>query len=176
MNSYAKRWLFLLIVSVFPSTLVAQQISEQDQDVVNAMKAGAPNGAIINTEVGCAIGPGFYRGEEFIGFGGLFPDNGCEGGTFERTGPKGQLDIHINGRGLFFLFLFDPFNVFGSEGSDVKWNMIRHEDGISVLKINGYLSDGSRVRAHFTSDPNGDDNAQGDFLWIEGIGYVIGRI
>ena len=166
----------LFLVLPIPTLSFAQSISPQDQDVVNAMNAGAPSGAIINTEVGCAISAGFFRGDEFIGFGGLFPDGGCKGGTFERTSPKGKLDLHINGSGMFFLFLFDPFSVFSSEGSDVKWTMIRHEDGISILTVTGWLSDGSRVRAHFTSDPHGDDNAKGDFLWVEGLGYVIGRI
>lgn len=175
---FASRIVFFLVL-VFPlgNLAFAQNIAPQDQDVINAMNAGAPNGAIINTDESCAILTGFLNGNSLVAFGGLFPDeDGCRGGTFSRTTPQGKTDLHLNGTGQFFLLLFDPFNIFGSEGSDVKWKMIRHEDGISILTINGWLSDGSRVRAHFTSDPRGDDNAKGDFLWIEGIGYVLGRI
>ena len=83
------------------------------------------------------------------------------------------MDFHTQGSGTFFLIVNDPFTVFGSLGSDVIWRAISHQNGTSVFNVSGTLSDGSRVRAQFVTDPNGDNKAA-NTLWVEGLGYVVG--
>lgn len=46
------------------------------------------------------------------------------------------------------------------------------DGGIRLLNINRRLGDGSHVRAHFLTNPNGEN--QSSQLWIEGLGYVVG--
>jgi hypothetical protein len=148
-----------------------QELSPRDQAVVDAFNNGAPWGAVINNDVSCSVLTGFFDASGLVAFGGLFA-NECTGGTFERTNPDGTADWHAHGRGEFFLVIFAG-GFFPSAGSSVKWQIIGHEDGISVWSANGTLSDGSRVRAHFVTDPNGD-NKPANALWVEGLGYVLG--
>lgn len=166
----------VLILFAAPAIATAQLADPQDQEVINALNSGSPNGAIISTEVGCAILTGFFNGDNFAAFGALFPETDCKGGTFEKSRPNGKNDLHMNGAGMMFLVVQDPFTFFPSEGSRVKYNFIFQDGAASVIKISGTLSDGSRVRGHFTVNLNGNDEAGGDFLWVEGIGYVVGRL
>lgn len=158
-------------LTVAPPDLSVHELSPSDQAAVDAFHAYRTTGAFI--ERGCMIvSPGFFNeAGQLLGFGGLFPDvpfGECENG-FIRTNPDGTEDLHVNGKGLFFLLLFDPFAIYGSQGSSVKYTYIRHANGISILTVTGKLSDGSRVRGHFTSG----DNRAGT-LWVEGLGYVVG--
>jgi hypothetical protein len=147
--------------------------SASDEAAIAAFEAAGMNGAVVNHDVCYIVGPGFLNENgDLIGFGGLFPDECPQG--FERVNPDGTIDNHMNGRGAFFLLLLEPFAFFGSEGSDVRWTWVVHEGGINILNINGTLSDGSRVRAHFTSGQNGAMNAKSGRLWVEGLGYILG--
>lgn len=153
--------------------LEGQEISPRDQMVLDAFNNGMFSRAVINTEVSCAILPGFFDASgNLVAFGGLFPLE-CAGGTFERTNPDGTLDWHANGRGVFFLLTFEPSGFFSSTGSDVNWHIIQHENGIRILTVSGTLSNGSRVRVHFTAEPTGANNSSEGTLWIEGLGYVL---
>lgn len=158
--------------TVAPPALSVQGMSPNDQAAANAFHESRTTGAFI--ERGCMIvSPGFFdEAGNLLGFGGLFPDvpfgEPCENG-FLRTNPNGTQDIHVNGRGGFFLLLFSPSAYYGSEGSSVKYTYIRRANGKSILTVIGTLSDGSRVRGHFTSG----DNRAGT-LWVEGLGYVVG--
>lgn len=152
--------------------------SPLEQSMVDAVMAGEDPGAFIDRNDVCAFSPGFFNDGVFVGFGGLFPTPGprgiCPMSNFVRTNPDATVDMHMQGSGGFFLLLVQPsFQVFGSEGSDVRWRVISHEGGISVFTVSGTLSNGSRVRAHFVTDPNGDNKAA-NTLWVEGLGYVVG--
>lgn len=148
-------------------------LSARDQAAIEMFESAGMSGAVVNHDVCNIVGPGFVNeNDDLIGFGGLFPDECPQG--FERVNPDGTTDFHMNGKGYFFLLLFEPFAIFGSEGSDVRWTWVRHTGGISILNIHGTLSDGSRVRAHFTSGENGAVNAKSGRLWVEGLGYVLG--
>lgn len=157
---------------VAPPDLSVQGLSPNDQAALDAFNQYRTTGAFI--ERGCTIvSPGFFSDAgDLLGFGGLFPDvpfgEPCFNG-FTRTNRDGTQDLYVNGKGLFFLLLFDPFAIYGSEGSSVKYTYIRRAKGPSILTVTGTLSDGSRVRGHFTSG----DNRAGT-LWVEGLGYVVG--
>jgi len=158
--------------TVAPPDLSVHGLSPNDQAAMKAFHESRTTGAFI--ERGCMIvSPGFFsESGQFLGFGGLFPDvpfgESCENG-FIRTNPDGTEDMYVNGKGLFFLLLVNPFSIYGSEGSSVKYTYIRRAKGKSILTVTGTLSDGSRVRGHFTSG----DNRAGT-LWVEGLGYVVG--
>lgn len=166
----------VLVLSLSSSVSWGQGLSERDKAIVDAMAQGAPHGAIIQGEGFCSILTGFFDGDVLKAFGGLFQDfadpDAC-GNSFSRTNPDGTFDTHWYGNGAFFLVVMDgPF--YSSEGSNVSWTIITHENGISTWRVNGTMSDGSRVRGHFTVDPKGDDNSKEGFLWVEGYGFVIG--
>lgn len=154
-------------------TVAADGLSSLEQSILDAAMAGA----IIDRDVGCGQTSGFFNNGVFVGFGGLFPTAGPQGicplSNFVRTNRDGSVDLHMQGSGQFFLFLFNPFAIFPSAGSDVIWRQIQHENGIRVFTVTGTLSDGSRVRAQFVTDPNGDNKAA-NTLWVEGLGYVVG--
>jgi hypothetical protein len=155
------------------SGLAAQRgagISARDQAAIDAFHAERTTGASFLRDV-CGLGIGFFDGDDFLGFGGLFPSE-CPGG-FIRTNPDGSEDQHLQGRGSLFLFLFE-YGIFPSDGSDVGWQATIHEDGIVSASVHGTLSDGSRVRIHFTDQPTGRNNSADSQLWIEGVGYVRG--
>lgn len=157
--------------SLAPAQQAAVQgLSARDQAAVDLFNESRTSGAFVVRD--CVfVSPGWF-GEDgrLLGFGGLFPDvPDGESCGFTRTNPDGSEDLYVNGKGYFFLFLFEPFHIYGSEGSDVKWTYINRADGVRILTITGTLSDGSRVRAHFTSGDN-----QAGSLWVEGLGYVVG--
>lgn len=153
-------------------------LSPLEQSMVDAVMAGEDPGAVIARNDVCAFSPGFFNDGVFVGFGGLFPTPGPQGicplSNFERTNPDGTVDLHLQGSGGFFLLVFEPsFQFFSSEGSHVRWRLISHEGGTTVFTVSGTLSNGSRVRAHFVTDPSGDNKAA-NTLWVEGLGYVVG--
>lgn len=155
----------------------AQQLSASEQAILTAVKAGEDAGAILNRDYPCSLSPGFGDQNGTVAFGGLMAEPGpngiCPLSNFERTNPDGTVDVHQKGVGAFFLLVFEPFTIFGSEGSHVRWTSISHENGIRVFNVSGTLSDGSRVRVHFVTDPNGD-NKPANTLWVEGLGYIVG--
>ena len=152
-------------------------LSETEQALLDELMAGADMGAMLNRDVGCGMLTGFNNDGQFVAFGGLFPTEGpngiCPMGNFERTNPDGTVDLHMKGTGNFFLVVFTPSGFFPSEGSSVNWRIVAHEGGARTFNVSGTLSDGSRVRAHFTTTPDGK-NPQGNTLWIESLGYVVG--
>lgn len=151
--------------------LSMEGLSSTDRAAMQLFNESRDTGAFVVKNC-LIVSPGFFtESGSFIGFGGLFANELFEGGTcgFTRTNPDGSEDLHVNGRGGLFLFLFQPFAIYGSTGSNVKWTFIRHADGIGVLTFTGTLSNGSRVRGHFTSG----DNSAGS-LWVEDLGYVLG--
>ncbi len=156
---------------------VSAGLSSLERSLVDAALAGTDAGAVIDRDAGCGISPGFFNNGALVAFGGLFPVPGphgiCPLSNFERTNPDCTVDVHRQGSGTFFLLVFNPFTIYGSAGSDVSWKEIAHEGGIRVFTVKGILSDGSRVRAHFVTDPNGDNKAA-NTLWVEGLGYLVG--
>ena len=148
--------------------------SASDNAAIQAFEAAGSKGAVVDHDQCFIVGPGlFNENGDLIGFGGLFPDECPQG--FERLNPDGTIDNHMSGKGTYFLFLFDPFAIFGSEGSDVRWTWVRHQDGASVLNIHGTLSDGSRVRAHFNSNQSEAGSPNSGRMWVEGLGYILGE-
>lgn len=148
-------------------------LSDEEQALLSALHAGADMGAILNREVGCGILTGFFTQSGLAAFGLLSP-NDCSNGNFVRTNPDGTVDRNIQGTGRFFLVVLGPQGMaFPSGGSDVRWGRVQHQDGITVFNVAGTLSDGSRVRAHFTRTPDGM-NPPGNTLWVEALGYVVG--
>ena len=141
-----------------------------------AMAQGEPHGAVIQGEGFCTLLTGFADATGLKAFGGLFQDfsdpDAC-GNSFSRINPDGTFDTHWYGHGGFFLVVFGG-GFYPSQGSNVSWTIITHENGIRILRLNGTLSDGSRVRGHFTVDPKGEDNSKEGLLWVEGYGYVVG--
>jgi len=144
--------------------------------VAPAAMADEDPGATLDREVGCGITTGFFNNGSFVGFAGLFPDLGPQGfcplSNFARVNPDGTVDRHIQGSGRLFLVL-PGVAIYGSDGSDVRWRSIQHENGIRMFTVTGTLSDGSRVRAHFVTTPGGENTAANS-LWIEGVGYAVG--
>lgn len=144
--------------------------------VAPAAMADEDPGATLDREVGCGIITGFFNNGAFVGFGGLFPTPGPQGicplSNFARVNADGTVDRHMQGSGTFFLVL-PGVAFYGSEGSDVQWRSIQHENGIRLFTVTGTLSDGSRVRAHFVTTPDGLSTAA-NTLWIEGVGYAVG--
>lgn len=162
-----------LIPSADLPQMSVEGMSDGDAAAVALFNESRDTGAFVVKDC-IIVSPGLFNEEgEFIGFAGFFPNElfDPEGGTcgFTRTNPDGSEDVHINARGGLFLFLFDPPAFFGSEGSDVKWTYMTRGEEKAVLSFNGTLSDGSRVRGHFSS---GDNNS--GRLWVEGLGYVLG--
>lgn len=148
-------------------------LSGSEQELLDAFNAGADMGAMLNRDVGCAILTGFFTPSGLAAFGILGPSD-CSNGNFDRTNPDGTVDRHMQGEGSFFLFVTGPDGMaFPSAGSDVRWGRVQHEDGITVFNVSGTLSDGSRVRAHFTRTADGK-NPPGNRLWVEALGYVVG--
>lgn len=165
-----------LVLCLSFSASWGQGLSERDKVIVDALAQGASHGAIIESEGFCTIFTGFFDADVFKAFGGLFQDfsdpDAC-GNSFSRTNPDGTFDSHWYGHGAFFLVILGG-PAYPSEGSNVSWTIITHENGVRTWRANGTMSDGSRVRAHFTVDPKGDDNSKEGFLWVEGYGYVVG--
>ena len=132
-------------------------------------------GAVIGDPQTCLIRYGLFDDTGFIGFFGLFPnadDVDC-GNSFTRTNPDGTLDDHVYVHGTIFMFLFSG-PILGSEGSDVFYRFIRHDDGTVGLNVNGTTSDGGRVRIRLINESSGKNKARSDQIWLENYGYVIG--
>lgn len=156
---------------------VPSGLSPLEQSLTDALLAGQSLGSLVDRDVGCGTLVGFSDASGLVAFGGLFPLEGPQGicplSNFARTNRDGTVDQHLQGSGGFFLLVFDPFASFPSEGSSVRWRAVSHQGGTSMFTITGTLSDGRRVRAHFVTDPRGDNKAA-NTLWVEGIGYVVG--
>lgn len=165
----------LLLFLLGPLGAAAQDLSPRDQMAVDMMMGSQSNGAVIERDGVCAVLPGFSQDGQLVAFGGLFPQD-CAN-SFERTNKDGSRDRHAHGVGQFFLLLFSPFKIYGSAGSYAHWTWIDKGDGteIGILTANGTLSDGSRFRLHFTNTPGEGDQSKEGFLWVEGVGYVVGN-
>lgn len=159
----------MLVMTVAAS---AAEISQRDQAVVEAMMNSNSKGAVIGEPGTCLISYGLFDDTGFIGFFGLFPNEGC-GNSFTRTNPDGTLDDHVFVHGTIFMFLFGG-PVLGSDGSDVFYRFIRHEDGTAGVTVNGTTSDGGQVRIRLISEGSGKNKARGDQIWLENYGYIIG--
>jgi hypothetical protein len=162
--------------AVAPGTAAVLSGQSLHDIALGALEHGTPPGAVLNTDVGCFVLAGFYDQDgTLVAFGLLFGEAGtfgtCGPGSFDRTDPDGSIDQFLHARGSFYLSVVDPSANFPSDGSDVKWTRIVRADGVSVFDINGTLSDGSHVRAHFTSGTPGPN--QSSSLWVEGLGYVL---
>ena len=177
-----------LIVKIINSVLVtclmlvmtmaasAAEMSKRDQAVVEAMMKSDTKGAVIGDPFTCLISFGLFDDTGFIGFFGLFPNEDevdCDN-SFTRTNPDGTLDDHIFVHGTVFMFLFGG-PVLGSEGSDVFYRFIRHEDGTVGLNVNGTTSDGGQIRIRLTNESSGKNKARSDQIWLENYGYVVGE-
>lgn len=161
----------MLVCALVSLNAEAQGLGPNDQLALDLLASGDANGAVINRDGVCALLPGFGG----VAFGGLFPED-CKN-SFERVNKDGTRDRHATGVGGFFLIVFSPeFRIFGSEGSYAHWTWIDKGEGseIGILTANGTLSDGSRFRLHFTNTPGEGDSSREGFLWVEGLGYVVG--
>ncbi|HKI95784.1 MAG TPA: hypothetical protein VJ992_10900 [Gemmatimonadales bacterium] len=151
-------------------------LNAQEQGLLDALKSGEDPGAIIDRNVGCGLLTGFFNNGAFVAFGGLFPTEGPQGicplSNFTITHPDGSVDTHMQGTGAFFLVIMGG-PTYSSDGSHVTWRVLTNEGGGEVFTVTGTLSDGSRVRAHIVTTPNGSDVAAST-LWVEGLGYVVG--
>lgn len=163
--------------TVVPGTTALVSGQSLHDIALGALEHGTPPGAVLNTDVGCFVLTGFYDQDgNLAAFGLLFGEAGtfgtCGPGSFDRTNPDGSIDQFRQARGSFYLSVVDPPAEFPSDGSDVKWTRIVGADGVSVFNINGTLSDGSHVQAHFLSGTQGPN--QSSTLWVEGLGYLVG--
>lgn len=148
-----------------------------EQELIEAAQNGADMGALLDRDVGCGTLVGFTHNGVQKAFGGLFPTPGPQGicplSNFVRTRRNGAVDLHMQGIGTFFLFVFDAGVSFGSAGSFVRWRILENDGGVSVFTISGRLSDGSKVRGHFVNDPE-HGIRPANTLWVEGLGYIVG--
>ena len=148
-----------------------------EQELMDAARNGEDMGAILDREVPCGQLVGFSNNGAPVAFGGLFPTEGPQGicplSNFQRTNQDGSVDLHLQGTGSMFLFVFNPPGSFGSAGSFVRWRILEHAGGVSIFTVSGRLGDGSRVRAHFVTDPDGGLRPA-NTLWVEGMGYLVG--
>ncbi len=161
---------------VLAFTANAAEVSKRDQAVMAAMMKNNSNGAVIGEPGTCFISFGLFDDTGLIGFFGLFPnfdDDICDN-SFTRTNPDGTMDDHIYVHGAIFMFLFDG-PILGSDGSDVFYRFIRHEDGTLGLNVNGTTSDGGKIRIRLTAEASGKNKARSDQIWLENYGYVLGE-
>ena len=154
----------------------AAELSKRDQAVVEAMLKSNSRGAVIGDPATCLISYGLFDAGNFVGFFGLFPnddDDVCDN-SFARTNPDGTVDNHIYVHGQIFMFVIGG-PILGSEGSDVFYRWISHEDGTVGLNVNGTTSDGGQLRIRLISESSGKNKARGDQIWLENYGYIIGE-
>ena len=153
----------------------AQGMSEAEQAIVNALMAGESAGAIIERTGECAAGGAIFEvgspAPAALVFFGVDSPEDC-GNTFTRTNRDGTVDVYKNGVGTAFVIIIDPFEFIFSEGSYVHWTESTREGGSLTFNGNGTLSDGSRMRLHFTVNNKGEPVV--GRLFIEGRGYIVG--
>ena len=161
---------------VMATAASAAEISKRDQAVVEAMMKSDNKGAVIGDPLTCLISYGLFDDTGFIGFFGLFPsgDSVDCGNSFTRTNPDGTMDDHIFVHGTIFMFFFNG-PILSSEGSDVFYRFIRHEDGTTGLNVNGTTSDGGQIRIRLTSESSGKNKSRSDQIWLENYGYIFGE-
>lgn len=170
-----KRVLTSCLILVLAMATNAAEISKRDQAVVEAMMNSESKGAVIGDPMTCLISYGLFDDTGFIGFFGLFPGGDAAdcGNSFTRTNPDGTLDDHVFVHGTIFMFIFGG-PILGSEGSDVFYRFIRHQDGTVGLNVNGTTSDGGQIRIRLTSESSGKNKSSSSQIWLENYGYIIG--
>lgn len=170
-----KSVLAVCLMLTMPIAAQAVELSKRDQAVVEAMLSSKSRGAVIGEPATCLISYGLFDAGNFVGFFGLFPNDDDEicDNSFARTNPDGTVDNHIYVHGQIFMFVIGG-PVLGSEGSDVYYRWISHEDGTVGLNVNGTTSDGGQLRIRLISESSGKNKARGDQIWLENYGYVIG--
>jgi hypothetical protein len=153
----------------------AQGMNEAEQAIVAALMSGESAGAIIERTGQCATGGPIFEpgspGPVALVFLGVQDPDGC-GNTFTRTNRDGTVDEYRKGTGGAFVILTNPLEFISSEGSYVHWTEQVREGGSITFNANGTLSDGSRMRLHFTINNRGEP--VGGRLFIEGRGYIAG--
>ena len=168
----------VILLGIFLSSAGAQAqgLSEAEQAIVSGLMSGESAGAVIERTGLCATGGAILEAGSPSPAALVFLDvnspDDC-GNTFTRTNRDGTVDEYRRGTGEAFVIILDPFEFIFSTGSYVHWTENIREAGSRTFNANGTLSDGSRMRLHFTVNNQGEP-VVGRFF-IEGRGYIVGE-